>query len=207
MAIDPIPHDLANETTDVAVTGRPVEFRHPHGHLVPADLRSQGAGRGMKEVGPPRRCSQSRVGLHARDEELEVAGWKVEVDVELADLLENVEVHGLEARIERVDDTGAHAATSTVEPSRPGATGDERDTGPESGGFVGRAVVDDDPQGGRDRLDRDTVQRPSYVLDVIKWLQSEMKGDHHCADGAAPRAARTERTARQGVLTDLVQPA
>src|SRR5258705_9664489 len=97
VAVDPVPHDLPYEAADLAEASDPVELGHPHRHLVAADFGDALAGARMDEPGFSRAGPETRLPLHPPHQELEVAGWQIEVHVELAEVVVVVEVEALQA--------------------------------------------------------------------------------------------------------------
>src|SRR5262249_24468966 len=114
MAVDPVPHDLTDEPTDLAKARSPLELRHPHGHLVAADLGNERAGSRVHEVGLAGSSAEAGRRLHALGQELEIARGQIEIHVELAEVVEVVERDRLQSCVERLDDSRAHATPSPI---------------------------------------------------------------------------------------------
>src|SRR6185437_8166005 len=88
--------------------------------------------------------------------------------VQLAEIVEVLQAHCVETRIESRDDARPHLPAAAI-----GAAHDPKVWQPprvvlEDGrSFVGRAVVDDDPEGRLDRLRRHAVERAAKVLSLV----------------------------------------
>jgi hypothetical protein len=103
-----------------------------------------------------------------RHEELEVAWRKVEIQVELAEVLEVVQVDGFETSVERLDNPGAHAATPPVCPPDHAQIGQlPRVLLEDRGCGVGGAVVDHDPERRRHALPRHALRRTTHVFRLV----------------------------------------
>ena len=114
VAVDAVPHHLPHEAADLPEAGHPVELGHAHRHLVAAHLRDQRAVCGVHEVRLSRGGAEPGLGLHPLHEPLEVARRQVEVQVELAEVVESAEVHGLETGVERLHHARPHAPPAAV---------------------------------------------------------------------------------------------
>jgi hypothetical protein len=168
MAVDPVPHHLRHEPPDLAEAGGAIELRHSHGHLVAAHLGHQGAALGADEVRLAGGRPDPRVRLHALDEQLEIPRREVQVQVQLAQVLESVEVDSLEARAERLDHPRADIAASTVGSAQDPEVGQLRGVLlQDRRRRVGGSVVDHDQQGGGHGLRRNGVQGPAHELRLI----------------------------------------
>src|SRR5919198_4888578 len=113
MAVDAVPHHLAYETTDFEEALDAVELRRPDRGLVAAVLAHEAAVR-TPVVGLPAACADPRLSLHPRHQKLEIARGKVEVEVELANVVELTRIDRFVSGIERLDHAGTDAATSAV---------------------------------------------------------------------------------------------
>src|SRR5215472_17318708 len=114
VAVDSVPHHLSYEPTDLTETGHPVELGRSQRHLFAANLRDQLAGAGMNEEGLAGSRAQARLRLHPPHQELEVARGKVEIHVELAEVVEAVEVDALQAGVEGFDHARSDAPAPAV---------------------------------------------------------------------------------------------
>jgi hypothetical protein len=95
VAVDRVPHDLADEAADLLEALPAVELRHPGRHLVAPPLGDEHAGPphvGLAGTGP-----DPGVRLHPRDQPRKIAGRQVEVEVELAEIGIVGERHGRES--------------------------------------------------------------------------------------------------------------
>src|SRR5438067_2892277 len=110
MAVDAVPHHLPHEAADLAKAAHAIELRHPHGHLVAAHFGYPLPRAGMNEPGLARAGAQPRFALHALHEQLEVARGHLEIHVELADIVEVVEVERGQATVEGLDHARADGA-------------------------------------------------------------------------------------------------
>ena len=108
VAVDAVPHDLAHEATDLLEARDPIELGHAHRHLVPADLLHQSAAQRIDEPWPAGGGPDARIALHPLHQELEVADRQVEIHVQLAQIIEVLQPHRIQASIERVDNAGPH---------------------------------------------------------------------------------------------------
>ena len=86
VAIDPVPHDLANESTNLLETLDSIEFRHANGVFIPAHLADKLSPK--SHVRLSRTSPEARIRLHLVHQDLEVARWDLEVEIELADKIE-----------------------------------------------------------------------------------------------------------------------
>ena len=159
MAVEAVPHDLADQAANLQEALDPVELRGADGCLVAAALADQAAA-APDEVGLSAAGAQARLRLHALHEQLEIAGRKLEIEVELAQVVELRRVDGVVARVEGLDDAGTHASPSAILPA------DDADEivaggilGQDGRCGVGRPVVDDHPERGAYALGGDRVQR------------------------------------------------
>src|SRR5689334_11587462 len=117
MAVDAVPHDLADESSDLTETLHPVELGHAHRHLVAAHLGDQLAAAGGDEVGLPGCGAKPGVRFHALHQQLEIPLRKIEVEIKLAEIIELPERDRLEASVEGFDHAGADAATAAIRPA------------------------------------------------------------------------------------------
>src|SRR5690606_4629087 len=102
VTVDSIPGDFADETADLAEALDAVELRRADGVLVAGALLEERAVRlALEEL--PGEVAEVRVGLHAFHEPLEVARRQLEISVELADVIEVVELDMREPCVERLD--------------------------------------------------------------------------------------------------------
>src|SRR6267378_6106849 len=98
VAVDPIPHDLAHEATQLPEALDPVELGHADGGLVTAGLTDEAAiPRAVVRLSAA--CSEARLGLHALHQQLEVPGRQVKIEVELAEVVELRQVDGFEPSV------------------------------------------------------------------------------------------------------------
>ena len=114
VAVDAVPHHLAHEAADFLEARDPIELGHADRHLVAADLGHQRAVLRMHEPRLARRRADARIALHPLHQDFEVADRQVEIHVELAEVVEVLEVDLVQARIEGFDDAGADLAAATV---------------------------------------------------------------------------------------------
>src|SRR5688572_28507047 len=113
MAVDPVPHDLANEAADLQKARDPVDLGRSDRSLVPADLASEGAiARPVVRLAAAR--AQARIRLHSAHERLEIARWQLEVQVQLAEVVELGRVNRLVARVEGFHDAGPHTSSAAI---------------------------------------------------------------------------------------------
>jgi hypothetical protein len=90
VTVDGIPHDLTYETTNRLKTGYTVEFRHAHRHLVAAPLGHEAPVHA--HIGLARSRADARVFGHPRDQDLEIPGRQVQIEIELAEIIEVFQV-------------------------------------------------------------------------------------------------------------------
>ena len=174
MAIDAVPHHLADESPDLPEAGDPVELGRPHRHLVANGLRDQRPSLGVREPGLPGGRPQARLDLHSRHEQLEVARREVEVGIELAHIVELVELDRLEPAVEGFDDPGPYVAPPAVAVPHDAQVGEPGRILLEDGRrLVGRAVVDHHPERGWDRLGRHAVECPSNEPGLVATGRDE----------------------------------
>src|SRR3954469_14462666 len=168
MAVDSIPHYLRDEAADLSEARDPIKLCHPDRHLIAADFRNQRSGSWMHEPRLPGRRTQSRLRFHAPDHAFEIAGRHFEVEIELAHVLEVVEVDGRQALIEGLDHASADFSRSAIRsPDQADVWIAGRIGFNDRGGLVLRSVIHDDPLGGRHCLLDDAVERPPRVASLV----------------------------------------
>ena len=92
----------------------------------------------------------------------------VEIEVELAQVVEVIEVDGVEPRVERLDDARAHFARAAIRALDDAQVRELRCVRfQDLRRVVRRAVVDDDPERRRDTLRSDAVERAAHVLRLV----------------------------------------
>src|SRR5262245_7762079 len=118
MPVDAVPHHFTHETTDLPEAVHAVEFARSHRVLVADLLGDEARGvRQWKRHGVIRRAGSEEVGLagarpdarlhlHAIYQRGEVARWQIQIEVELANVVECLRGDGFESSVERFD----HAA-------------------------------------------------------------------------------------------------
>jgi len=159
VAVEPVPHDLADEAAELLEALHPVELRGADGGLVAASFADEPAV-ARAVVGLAAAAPEARLGLHARKEQLEVARRKLQVEVELAHVIELRRVDGLVSGVERLDDARAHASPpAVVAPDDADEVETRRVLGEDRRGVVGRTVVHDHPERRPDGLGSDRFQR------------------------------------------------
>src|SRR5262245_44446034 len=114
VAVDAVPHDLPHEATDLLEARDPIELGHSNRHLVPTDFRHQCAALGVDKPRLAGGRADARIALHPLHQQLEVADWQLQVHVELAYVLEVLEVHRVQAGIERLNDARSHLPTAAI---------------------------------------------------------------------------------------------
>src|SRR5205085_12437038 len=143
---EPVPHDFPDEPTDLQEALRPIELGGSDGDLVTAALADEVA-EAPAVVWLSTAASQSRIALHALHEDLEVAGRQLEIEVELAEIVELPGVDGLVAGVEGFDHARAHASPPSILASDDAAEIETRCVLCQDGGRrVARPVVYDHPQ-------------------------------------------------------------
>jgi hypothetical protein len=151
VAIDGVPHDLADKTTNRLKTGYAVEFRHARRHLIAAPFRHELAVHA--HVGLARTGADARVLPHPVDQRLEIPRRQVQIEIKLAEIIEVIQLYCVQTGIKRLDDAGPHRAVAAIgfpdhaDPVMPGHV-----LGQDLGGLVGGTVVDDHPERGPHRL-------------------------------------------------------
>ena len=122
----------------------------------------------------PRGGAQPGFGLHPRHQALEVARGEVEIEILLADVVEGLGIDGRVADVEGFDDAGADLAMTAILPAdeaQPGQAG--RVFLDDGRRRVARAVVNDDPEGWRQRLPRHTLEGTAGVRRFITARRDE----------------------------------
>src|SRR5262245_46910516 len=117
MAVDAVPHDLANEATDLLEALAPVQLDHARRHLVADCLADERAARSGVEPGLAAARAEPWVAGHPGDQVLEVGGRQLEVEVELAHVVEFTRVDRRIARVERFDHARPDVAGAAVLPA------------------------------------------------------------------------------------------
>ena len=158
VAVEPVPHDFPDEPADLQEAIHPVELGGTDGNLVTAALAHKVAV-APAVVRLSAASSHARLGLHALHERFEVTRRQLEIEVQLAEVVELPGVDGVEAGVEGFDHTRAHASPTSILASD-GANEietccilcqDDRRR-------IGRPVVDNHPQSGANALPDDRVQ-------------------------------------------------
>src|SRR6266704_395492 len=114
MAIDAVPHDLAHEPANLAEAGHTIEFGHAHRHLVSTDLWDEGAAPRMDEPRLAGGGPDARVALHSLHQQLEIASGEIEIHVQLAQVVEVLQTHGFQARVEGLDHAGPDLSAAAI---------------------------------------------------------------------------------------------
>src|SRR5271165_2429876 len=114
VAVDAVPHDLAHEAADLFEAGDPIELGHADRHLVTTDFRHQ---RAALRVDEPRLAGggpDARIALHPLHQRLEVADWQVQIHIQLAQVVEVLQSHRLQAGVEGLDDARPHLPAAAI---------------------------------------------------------------------------------------------
>src|SRR4030095_7563252 len=114
MTINAVPHYLRDETTDLFKTLPPVELCHANGHLIAALLAEVLPGVRLHEVGLAAAGAEPRLGFHAPQEGFEVPRWKLDVQIELAQVFIIDVLSSRIAGIKSFHDSWPHAAPAAV---------------------------------------------------------------------------------------------
>src|SRR5438132_4375927 len=174
MAIDAVPHHLPDETTDLAEAADPVELRRAQRDLVSAGLWHKRASPGIDEPGLARAGAESRLALHAENQQLEVPPGQIQIHVKLADVVEFVEVHSIQTLVEGLDHAGTHAALASIGAADHAKKGQlARVFLEDLRGIVGGPVVDDDPRRGRNCLRCHAVQGAAHEFRLVPTRRYE----------------------------------
>ncbi len=168
VAVDPVPHQLADEPADLPEALGPVELDHADRVLVPAHSPRPAPRRRVK-YGLPLAVPIRGFGLHAVHQPLEVSPRQVQVQVELGRRSRSRRGRSCRSRCRRRRSRPRPACGRRGRPGgRPGCRGSGPRTRP---GWPAcrpwTAVVNDDPDGRRDRLPGHAVQRPPGVLGLV----------------------------------------
>ena len=145
MAVDPVPHQHPYEAPDLLEAFGPIKLDHTHRVLIAAHLADEPAGI-TDEVRLAAACADTRISFHPLQEDLEVPLWQIEIEVQLADVIEFTWINAVVTRVEGVDDPASELAIATVGPAHDANVGEPRcvfDEDPRA--LVGRAIIDDDP--------------------------------------------------------------
>ena len=166
MAVNAVPHHLADEPADLLETFPAVELGHAVGELVAAAFEDEGLVHG--DVGLAAGGSQVGIGREPVHQVGEVAGPEIQVAVELADEIVGVQVGQFEAGVEGLDDAGPDPPLRSRWPVQ------DMDPGVPSGcligdgaGGVAAAVVNDEPGRHPVRLGGHALHGPLQVLRLI----------------------------------------
>lgn len=109
VTVDSVPHHFANETTDFLEAFRAIQLCHSNGHLIAAPLRNQLTRKCLRcirwtgKIGLAAAGSYPRIRVHPMNENLEIAGRKVEIEVEFANVGEITRVDRLISLVESID--------------------------------------------------------------------------------------------------------
>ena len=113
MTIDPVPHHLADEATDLPEAIDAIELGLADGDLVPALLEHE-----PSIAAPVIRLSAARsqagLCLHSLHQQLEVTRGQVEVEIEFAEVVELQRVDGRVTGIKGLDHTRANTSPPTI---------------------------------------------------------------------------------------------
>src|SRR5437667_11527474 len=113
VAVDAIPHDLPHEAADLLETFGAIELDHADGHFIAAGFGDELAIIAA-EIGFAGAGADAGILFHSLNEGLEIARRDVEVEIELADVIEVTWIDGFVAGVEGVDDAGADGAAAMV---------------------------------------------------------------------------------------------
>jgi hypothetical protein len=200
VTVDPVPHQLGNQPSDVAVRRHPPELRHADAVLVAVDLVLEPA----TPVDVERlaaHAAQPRVLVHEGEHPGEVAGRQVEVQVELDDEVVVVEVDVRQPGSEGADDARAeHPAPGprVVDHPRPGHV--VKQLLQQLGGAVRRAVVDHDPRRGGLGLAQDAGDAAGQELLLVaaRADDAETMGRRHGPVSTPSRNGEVTGCVRRG---------
>ena len=197
VAVDRVPHHVADEAADVLEAGPAVELRHADRHLVAPPFGDEPPA--AADIGLARAGADAGIGLHALDKALEVARGQVEIEIELAQIGEVGQPHGIEAGIECLDHARSDGPVTAIwfrHDADPvvtrGIVGEDR------GRFVGRSVVHDDPEGRAQALRHDAVERPAHIRGLVPARRDEQVGAV-LRDGSAVRWGGGHGSGRLGL--------
>src|SRR5439155_18647665 len=110
--VDPVPHQIAHESADLAEAARAVELDHADGVFIAALFTDQLPI--LTKVGLAAARAEARVRFHFLDAALEIVMGDVKVQIELADVIEVGGVDGVVTFVESVDDAAAEFAEAAV---------------------------------------------------------------------------------------------
>src|SRR4051794_16479501 len=174
VAVDAVPHDFRNKTTDLFEAFHAIELGHPDRHLVAADFRDQGGSARMREPRLAGCGADARVALHSRHEQLEVAGWEFQIRIQLANVIELVKTHRLQPGVEGRHDARSYLARAGVHPTHDPKIRQPPPVFFEDGcSAIGRSVIDDDPGRWLQRLSSYTVERTANILGLVSTRRNE----------------------------------
>ena len=166
MAIDRVPHHLAREPADFGETFPAVELGHADRHFIAAALADLAPAGG--EVRLAAATSKLGIGFHPPDQLAEIAVRQIQVEVQLAEIVEVLEVDLLKPEIKRLHNARTDRAVPAVR------FGVDFDPVVPGGIFlkdlvriVRRPVIDDDPKRRRHRLRNNAVQREPHIVLLV----------------------------------------
>jgi hypothetical protein len=114
VVVNAVPHHLADEASDLTEALDAIELGHARRCIVADAFADQSASRRVLVVGLARARAEARIIFHPPDQDLEVAVGKIEIEVDLAEVVELVEVNGCETGIKSLDDSWPHRACPAV---------------------------------------------------------------------------------------------
>ena len=112
MAVDPVPHEFSDEAANLLETIGPIKLDHSDRVFVAAHLHHPAAVPGVVRLTAGR--ADARIGLHADHQVLEIGGGEVEIEVELADVVELVRIDRVIPRVKRLDHATAELPVTAV---------------------------------------------------------------------------------------------